>query len=300
MPAATTVTATTDAPTAPVFALRERPDFDPKVAGIPGDGSGIVLHTDPERSLTYTWYDISRRRQDYLSRERGYLVSRLSVTFTRHDGTDIEVAGLNVTHTTQAMVDEVFETPFHWADENTTAIFGFAWNDEVSPQKVWATAYNNLSGQIQPGTAQPTQGWAHSYSASDAPHDPDVLAAEIQAAAEVYAKRMRRFVRYLSTPFVDYAHVDSDFEAERVEGHPGNLRGTGIGYRMYVLAAQHLATHKKVLRASGLQSPEAQHLWERLVADPEVPTRKCRPTYWDGGPNKTSWCIDYTGAPGNR
>src|SRR4051794_26294734 len=52
-------------------------EFDPHVPGIPGDGSPVVLDVDEERGLTFTWNDISRRRQDWSCRKRGYLVSQL-------------------------------------------------------------------------------------------------------------------------------------------------------------------------------------------------------------------------------
>ena len=74
--------------------LPPRPDpdtFRPQVPGIPGDGSPVVLDVDEERGLTFTWHDISRRDQDWTSRERGFLVSRLTVT----DSTGTEVGGLN-------------------------------------------------------------------------------------------------------------------------------------------------------------------------------------------------------------
>lgn len=274
--------------------------FDPRVPGIPGDGSPVVLHIDSERGLTYTWYDISRRLQDFQSRERGYLVSRLAVTYRTPQGADIEVAYLNVTHTTKELVTDECPTPFHWADENTGATYGFGFAAEdgttVSPEKIWATAYTHLSSEIgRPPSMTGRHGWG-GYSADQAPTDPAVLAAELKVAEDYYAKMMRGFVRHLSTPFVDYSHVDGDLDALRTPGHPGNLRGTGIGRHMYLLAAQHLATHDKILRASGCQSDQARTLWSRLVADPSVPTRKTRSTYYMpiAGRTSTHWCLDYT------
>lgn len=277
--------------------------FDPTVPGIPGDGSPIVLAVDEERHLTYTWYDISRRPQDFQSRERGYLVSRLAVTCRTETGVDIEVAYLNVTHTTKELVATECPTPFHWADENTGAHYGFDFAAEdgatVGPEKIWATAYTHLSSEIgRPRSVTGHHGWG-GYSADQAPTDPAVLAAELNVAEEHYAKIMRGFVRFLSVPFVDYAHVDNDRDAQRVPGHPGNLRGTGIGYRMYLLAAQHLATHNKILRASGCQTEQAQALWARLVADPAVPTRRTRTTFYLPIAERVQahWCIDYTRHP---
>ena len=263
------------------------------VPGLGGDGTPVVLHTDTDRGLTYTWSDQSLRPQDIVSRERGYLVSRLSVTHG-----DIEVAYLNVTSTTKEIMADTFATPFEWADENTGASFGFRYRDEVTPQHIWATAYENLKYEIPPASTTGRRTWG-AYSDSEAPTDPRVLAAELATAAKVYTKQMRSMVRFLSTPFVDFSHVDSQFDADRIVGHPGNLRGTGIGKTMYVLAARHLAaTRGQVLRASGCQSEEAQALWQRLAADKDLPVRRTRCTFWMPTKDQTQTylCLDYTRA----
>lgn len=275
--------------------------FDPAVPGI-GDGTPVVLAVDTDRHLTYTWYDQSPRTQDWHSRERGFLVSRLSVTYqtpamAAAGKSGFEVAYLNLTHTTPELVASLFANPFRWADENTSASFGYRYRDEVTPQQEWASAYSDLRYEMTPPSAKDKRCWG-AYSASDAPTDPAVLAAELAAAAKVYATRMRGFTRWLATPSVDFSHVDSTFEADRSPHaeHPGSLRGTGIGRRMYLLAAQHIAQRGKVLRASGLQSDEAQAMWQRLVADPTVPTRRTQNTYYRPAEQrtKTYWCIDYT------
>lgn len=269
--------------------------YDPNVPGLPGDGTPMVVHTDPDRGLTYTWHDLSPRPQDFNSLERGYLVSRLAVTHASGH----EVGHLNVTSTTRDLLAAVFATPFHWADENTSASFGFRWaaedGKEVSRAKIWATAVNHL--RLVP-TEVATRRWT--YGPADAPADPADLDADLAVAEKAYARQMRGFARFLSTPFVDYAHVDDAYDAARAgTGHPGSLRGTGVGRAMYLVAARHLAaTRGMVLRASGLQSEQAPGLWARLVADPAVPTRRTRVTYWQPGTKHTGtyWCIDYTRA----
>lgn len=281
--------------------------FDPAVPGL-GDGAPVVLAVDTDRHLTYTWRDQSPRVQDWNCRESGYIVSRLSVTYQTPEmaqaGTPArEVAYLNTTSTTPELVASLFPTPFHWADENTSASFGFRYKDEVSPQEIWAAAYTHLRREFTPPSAQGSRCWG-AYSASDAPTDPDVLAAELAVVEKHFARQMRGFIRCLTMPFVDYSHVDGDpgfaFGFTYGEDHPGPLRGTGIGRRMYELAAQHLAAARgTALRGSGLQSDEAQGLWSRLVADPTVPTRKTQMTFYKptAEQTKTYYCIDYTRVP---
>lgn len=278
--------------------------FDPSVPGL-GDGNPVILAVDEDRHLTYTWRDQSPRVQDWNSRESGYVVSRLSVTYQTPQMVAAgiaprEVAYLNTTSTTPELVASLFPTPFHWADENTSASFGFRWKDEVSPQEIWAAAYTHLRRDMTPPSAVGNRCWG-AYSASDAPEDARVLASELATVEKHFARQMRGFIRCLSMPFVDYSHVDGDpgyaFGYTYDEHHPGPIRGTGIGYRMYVLAARHLAaTRGTALRGSGLQSDEAQALWTRLIADPDVPTRKTQRTFYKPTAEQTQtyWCIDYT------
>jgi hypothetical protein len=265
--------------------------FDPTVPGIEGDGAGIVLHVDAERDLTFTWYNISRRSQDFQSRERGFLVSRLSVTRGGINGT--EVAYLNVTHTTKELVAAEFPTPFHWAEENTSALFGFKWAAEkgetVSDAEIWATAYNHL--KTTPPSAKNLRVWT--FSASHAPTDPKVLKAELKTAERIFAEQMRGFVRWLQSPFVDFSRVNHDMVDENGVHF---THGAGIGRLMYVLAAQQLATMGKTLRASGCQTEYAQRLWQRLAADETLPVRKKRVTYYVETSERTKsyLCLDYT------
>lgn len=285
------MTITADAPTTldADMAVLDEP-FVLDVPGLPGDGSPVILHVDEARGLTYTWQDQSTRKQDYGSRRRGFLVSRLSVTHTSGH----EVAYLSVTSTTKELVASLFTSSFEWADENTSASFGY-WRREVTPAEQWAAAYTHLP--LRPPSMDGKGGWG-SYSASEAPTNPVVLATELAVAEQVFTKQMRGFVRWLSVPFVDYSHVDGEtLFTPHPEDHPGALRGTGVGRMMYLLAAQHLsATRGTILRASGVQSDEAQALWQRLVADPTVPTRMSQSTFYKPAENRTKryLCVDYT------
>lgn len=262
---------------------RPEREFSPRVPGIPGDGSPVVLHVDAERGLTFTWHDISRRDHDWCSLERGYLVSRLTVT----DVTGAEVGGINATHTTPELIAEVFPTPFHWADENTGTGFGFRWASMVTPQHLWASAYSALRARPESTAGS----WSWGLGESDAPDDPAVLVAELEHAQDLLAARVAQFVEFLSVPLVDYSHLDETYTT--LDGRKAPLRGTGVGRTMYLLAARRLATQGKVLRASGTQSHLARALWKRLVEDPTVPTRKVTVTSWTNGDPRTYTCLDY-------
>ena len=292
-----------------VMDLPDQPDSDtfrPQVPGIPGDGSPVVLDVDEERGLTFTWHDISRRRQDWTCRDRGYLVSRLSVT----DATGTEVGGLNVTHTTPELVDEELPTSFHWADENTGYSFGFPFRraatkkaaetlaamgrndtplESPTAARVWAAAYSALKERPPSARGKAT----YSLSASDAPADRQTLLAELAVAEEKLDRKVEQFKEFLSVPFIDYAELDRTATAP--DGTEMPLRGTGTGQRMYRLAAGRLAQQGKVLRASGIQTDEAQAVWRRMAADPETRTTEVTVRYFDQEP-KTYVCLDYRDA----
>jgi hypothetical protein len=264
----------------------ERNAFDPRVPGIPGDGSPVLVHVDEARGLTFTWFDISRREQDWRSRERGYLVSRLAVT----DTTGTEVGYLNVTHTTAELVAAELPTPFHWADENTGSSFGFHYG-EATPQRIWAAAYNDL--RITPPSMSETNVW--SLSREVAPTDPQILAAELAVAEAMYAVQVEQFVERLSVPFVDFASLDESMTDPA--GNTVPLRGTGVGPVMYRIAAQRLALQGKVLRASGIQTPQAEALWRRLDADLDMPTRTVTIRARRGSDKALTYlCLDFTEA----
>lgn len=267
-----------------------RSEFTPAVPGLPGDGAPVILHTDTQRGLTYTWYDRSPDIQDASPRESGMETSMLTVTHGHH-----RVAYLRVSFTSKAILDDLFKSPFHWADENTGASFGFDYA-EPTDAKVWAAAYENLS--VLPPSWNGTRPAGASrwvMDPKDAPTDPTVLAADLDVAAKMYAAQMRGFLSTYKNPFVAYSHVDDEWDAQRAgDGHPGNLRGTGIGSTMYILAAKHLATTGRFLISSGIQTPEAEALWARLAANPQVATRRTRRTYYRTGKTQTYWALDYT------
>lgn len=267
-----------------------RAEFTPQVPGLPGDGTPVVLHHDQARDLTYTWHDRSPDTQDAAPRESGMETSLLAVTHAQH-----RVGYLRVSFTTKALLDHLFPTPFHWAEANTGAAFGFGYG-EVSDAQVWAVAHQNL-GMLPAswGGRRPATACSWVMDPRGAPADPAVLAADLKVVEAVYARQMRGYLSTYRNPFVAYAHVDDIGDANRAgPGHPGGLRGTGVGTAMYVLAAQHLAATGRFLIGSGIQSDDAEALWARLVANPAVPTRRTRRTFFRTGQTKTYWALDYT------
>ena len=290
------MTSTATAPRPSIAELRQQyrdqviANFTPAVPGLPGDGAPVILHHDTDRDLTYTWHDRSTDIADASPRESGIETSLLTVTHRGH-----RVGHLRVSFTNKAILDTTFESPFHFADQTTGTHFGFDYGD-VCDATVWATAHEDL--KVLPASWNGTRPEGASrwvMDPKDAPTDPAVLAADLKVVAQAYTKQMRGFLNTFKAPFVAYAHVDDQWDAQRAgEGHPGNLRGTGVGRTMYVLAAQHLATTGRTLVGSSIQTDEAQGLWNRLVADPTVPTRRTKRTYYRTGKTNTTWCLDYT------
>lgn len=277
------------------WAAEARAKYTPKVPGIPGDGTPLTLHRNPHAAhghgLTYTWHDRSPDLADASPRESGIETSLLTAT----TDTGTRVAHLRVSFTTRELLAETFPTPFHWADENTGATFGFRW-DTPTPAHLWVRAHE-ATRTLPASWDGKNRAKSWSVQNHDVPEDPAVIDADLAVLAAHYRRQMSGFLRSHKTPFVAYSHVDNAYDAHRAtaEGrtHPGDLRRTGVGTTLYVLAAQQLATTGRILRASGNRSPEADALWASLIANPTIATRKTRHTYYLTGKTTTGWCLDY-------
>ena len=307
-----TTTAPTAAPATSPNSVAATDVTCPQVPGMPADGAPVVLHTEIHKptggTLTYTWHNLSNRHS--LRLKCGYIISELTLTYTVPAtapigaGDTFQVGRLSIIHTTKEVLADVFPTVFHWADRNTSANFGAAFRKapgSVTDADLWAGAYNHLSRVLgRPSSAINNHHWT--FSAADAPTDSTVLAAELKTVENHYRTMMRDFLRYVSVPMINYAHLDDGLHNDRFSvdhpAHPGNMRGQGYGRTMYILAARHLGTMGRVLRASDIQTEAAQALWTRLAADPALPVRKTRTTYWQPVEDrtKTHWCLDYTRA----
>jgi len=84
-----------------------------------------------------------------------------------------------------------------------------------------------------------------------APDDATVM-KDLKGLSVELKKKMNNHMQYFSTPYVDYADLEEP------------LKGKGYGTALYVYASKRLAQNGQVLRGSGVQSEDAQALWERF------------------------------------
>lgn len=282
-----------------------------RVPGIPGDGTEKTLAVDAEHGLVFTWVDRSPERQHEAPRRSGYETALLRVV---HEATGRWVGWLSVSYTTRELVESLFPGrfgPLRWAEENLGAMFGFGLTEaglgsEPTAPELWAAAHRYLgrtptSAAGAGGSRTPMSPLSLlNLSAADAPADAAILGADLDVCLVAYRTVMERFVTLNAIPFVAYAHVDGEHEADQAlaqgHGHPGSLRGSGVGSRMYVLAAQQLAETGRVLMASFTQTPQARRVWDRFCADASVPTREIQvPEGWrtDGAATRAARVLDY-------
>lgn len=83
-------------------------------------------------------------------------------------------------------------------------------------------------------------------------NEPEVIDRVIEANKLDAIRHQNGIKEKLSLPYVDYSVVEDEF------------RGQGFGSPLYVYTARRLAKDGDALRASSLQSDEAQSLWRRL------------------------------------
>lgn len=241
---------------------------------------GVTVGHDADRGLTYTWHDQSPDPQDISPRESG--VDTSALTAQTPDGAC--VAYLRISFTTDTLLAATFDRLLAWAEEGCGWRMGMqahkrGYGDPVSPARLWQQAH--LHAQMTPASLPGAGHSPWSLTADDAPTDPAVLEADLQAIEETIRPRFQAWRDYLLVPFVAYSHTD--------ECH----RGIGVGRAMYLHAAQQLAATGRVLRASGNQSGEAETLWFRLIADPTVPTSTITLTSWGSGEVGTYPVLDY-------
>lgn len=216
----------------------------------------VLLHRQPGRRVL--WHEVSPRKMDlYPRQDKAYETSMLEVL----DDSDQQIAYLAVSFTTRELAAQVYPRPLAYANSH-----GWCLNFD-DPAKVWVHAH--LHGHVRPASMRAGGISPRSYQLSelDLPADPSVIEADLTALDAQYADELACWIEFTLVPSVAYAHVEPDLQRQ------------GIGTQMYLLAARQLARTGRVLRASGLQSNSAQHLWRSLQANPDVPTGTITLTY---------------------
>ena len=84
----------------------------------------------------------------------------------------------------------------------------------------------------------------------DIPDDDKQISKDISKAHKKALTKMKNMQNFNLYPSVDYSKLEE------------NQKGKGLGAKLYHVAAKDLAKQNKFIRGSGVQSDEAQHLWE--------------------------------------
>jgi len=92
--------------------------------------------------------------------------------------------------------------------------------------------------------------------------DEPELRSELSRLQELANENLDRYREGFREPFIDYIKLDRE-----------ELRGQGLGASLYVFMARKQAERGLPLRASGLQTPEAEKSWNRMAADRRFPIR---------------------------
>ena len=107
--------------------------------------------------------------------------------------------------------------------------------------------------------------------------DEDQLRGEVSRLQEIANGNLDRYRASFEEPFIDYIKLDRE-----------ELRGQGLGASLYVFMARKQAERGLSLRASGLQTPEAEKSWSRMAADTRFPIRVGNTLYQDRNNRKVS------------
>lgn len=103
-------------------------------------------------------------------------------------------------------------------------------------------------------------GW--SWKASDAPEDPKAVEKDIESLSGQFKEQLKEFKRSFSVPLVEYSEIEDEY------------KGTGLGKKMYVEAAKAMGKRGMAIRASTIQSEEAQRLWSSLRKDENIAVKE--------------------------
>jgi len=107
--------------------------------------------------------------------------------------------------------------------------------------------------------------------------DEDQLRVELTRLQDMANENLDHYRESFEEPFIDYIKLDRE-----------ELRGQGLGASLYVFMARKQAERGLPLRASGLQTPEAEKSWSRMAADTRFPIRVGNFLYRDRNHRKVS------------
>lgn len=236
----------------------------------------IAVIPSPVGKLAVVWEVDSVASNDiHVQTERGYEVSR--ITFNKLE-TGEEVGYLKMGSITEESFKRSFGddewSTFAWAEDALGGQYGYSnyakdqkghyvkkpsvrnltGADKIEAKKnIWVNSHSSL--HINPpdfDMSQLTWGSLVNLKASHAPEDEARLDREIASLREVLDKKLDARKAWHSEPMIDFIVMDNE------------LRGKGMGHALYIFGARMQAKRDKVLRASGLQTPEAEKSWSLM------------------------------------
>ena len=231
--------------------------------------------------------DSMASNDEWAQKDRGYQLQRIVL---KHMKTGLAYGYIKVSAVTEDTLKRSFGdnhwSVFAWAQSSTGHNFNL--------DKEKAEAMVTLSGEDLQKAKR--ELWAESYKTrgfpesvnyerrtslqrtvnlkpEDAPGDTSILDKEIEIVRESLLEDQKNFLEINRVPWVDYIKVEDE------------LRGSGVGAALYVLAARKLAEKGLYLRASGVQTDEAKKAWLRMK-DLGLPIRTIENSVGYLSPNK--------------
>lgn len=120
----------------------------------------------------------------------------------------------------------------------------------LNRKQVWADAHKKFAEDVKNKEGRYIS--PRNVTVEDAPDDLKTLNKDLRGIKAPYVEPISDSKKYFKTPFIDYSYVQDEH------------KGKGIGTAAYIYAARKLGKNNDVLRGSGVQSDEAQGLWNRF------------------------------------
>ena len=250
------------------WAEHEQSALDHKL--IPTKPELLDVIDSPVGKLAVVWQQVSHSKTD-----KGVVLGSgmgLNVCSYRSFETGEEVGYVKMTYMDKESVERSFGndefTPYRWQDRWSGDTYPFNDDDENGKQgvygdrdlkgeelkakrrEVWLAAQRHMGHGI---TDKNGKYFANYNLSRDNIPDDETVNKDLKMFSTRVRKEMKEKQGYWKVPNVDYSHVDD------------SIKGKGFGTALYVYTAKKLGTQGKVLRASGLQSDDAQATWGRFA-----------------------------------
>lgn len=129
-------------------------------------------------------------------------------------------------------------------------------------KKIWADSHRAL--HLQPNSL--TNAGEHIESRNlELRHSPNTEAEieeDLKQVREITDVRYSDWKKDFSTPYIDFSRMGEV------------IKGTGLGSSLYIYTARMLGKEGKILRGSGIQTGDANNVWERFAKNDKLPVKK--------------------------